>query len=263
MKSLTPLEFASREEVLASLKQTYSPSTWEVNKAFAKEALHHTLFGAAATDAAFGNVRQQVDPFAEIAAQGGWTPPHQTDLVVQAYQESHPELLEAIEEEEFEGRGYASLGLRYDPNLSRGEWQLVAKRTAQKQHNDFVVSRASTGQKVVGFGVAIATGFIDPINYLPFAGAAGAAAKAIRLAQFLPKGIKVMNPTLRAALVGAADASLGEAVITPALMAQAATFQEDYSLGDAMVNVGLAVGTGGILGGLGGVLRGAFNSAAP
>lgn len=146
---------------------------------------------------------------------------------------------------------YGDLGLTFDRPMAKQEAEVLYENKKKEIIRNELLSRSPSGigPAVVKFGAYLANSMTDPVElgvaFIPFAGMAG---KALSVARFGRVG--------SAAARGTVDGFIGSALIEPFYYGLSQSQQLDYTMREALLNVG--VGT--ILGGGLGTVAGAFQA---
>lgn len=146
---------------------------------------------------------------------------------------------------------YGDLGLTFDRPMAKQEAEVLYENKKKEIIRDELLSRSpgGIGPAVVKFGAYLANSMTDPVElgaaFIPFAGMTG---KALSVARFGRVG--------SAAARGTVDGFIGSALIEPFYYGLSQSQQLDYTMREALLNVG--VGT--ILGGGLGTVAGAFQA---
>lgn len=215
-----PSEIAQRTALM-----NYEPSFGETFAAGASEALRSSTVGAAIA------TRRTKVGFTEEDAAQAWFP--------DAAEFIPPPAL--LGEDEWRNGPYFREGLTYPKGgLTQNVAEVLAERKDEAEINAFKLERGSGVAKWTGI---IAGSIPDPLNFIPFI---GPAARAGAIARFGEIGGRV--------LAGAADAGIGAILSEPALYALADAYQEDRDIRDSLLNIGMALGIGGVIGGVGAVV---------
>lgn len=148
-----------------------------------------------------------------------------------------------------ESSNYRS-GFQYDDRMTDKRLEILARRYDSQKYERDILGRATTGQKVLSFVTELVVGVAEPKNLL-----SGIAARPI-LGLFGPavrdtsKAIKVRraNSELAAKLgMGAKEGLVAAAITEPSNRYSADTLQEDYGMGDSLLNIGTSTILGGLI----------------
>jgi hypothetical protein len=149
---------------------------------------------------------------------------------------------------------YGELGLKFDRPMSPAEAQILADNKKAEIIRDALIARTPAGflAGAARLGAGLAAMATDPLEvatlFIPIVGAAG---KAAAVARFGRVGGRVA--------VGAVEGGVGSLITEPLYYGLSRSQQLDYTMNDALMNVGL----GAILGGGIGAVAGAFARRAP
>lgn len=144
---------------------------------------------------------------------------------------------------------YADLGLKFDRPMTEDEARLLADdRKAEIIRNALIsMTPGGVGQTIGMFGAGLAAMAVDPLEVAStFIPVAGQATKAAAVLRFGRVGGRVA--------VGVTEGAVGSALTEPVYMGLSWSQQLDYTMGDALFNVGLGGVLGGGIGGVAGVL---------
>lgn len=117
-----------------------------------------------------------------------------------------------ISEDKFnEIKGNANI--QYQPDMTEKSVGILKEYHDEQDYRNFVLSKATTGQSIAGFGVSLATGFLDPKNIITGLGAGAVFNKGVStLAKQTGKNLLSANSTKRALQVGAGTALIEGAI---------------------------------------------------
>jgi hypothetical protein len=239
----TPQNFGVREQqqpdalVSANLSSRFEPTTGQVLGAAAEEALSGT-----------GTLAQDIDA-AKIdyeLADSGYGP-------VSLYQRAFGERSESrlLTDDEYKKSSFFRDGLKHEPGLNTEIARIRAESYDEKKERDFVLSRATGGQKALAFGAGLLTGVIEPKNLT--VGIMASAATLNPLTGLAVGGAryKAMQMSIgkykSAAVVGATEGLAGSLLTEPSARESSKTLQQDYTMMDTLLNVGLGVVLGGTI----------------
>jgi len=144
---------------------------------------------------------------------------------------------------------YSDLGLKFDLPMTQGEADILAENKRAEQIRMAMIEYGPKGLLSTGaqFGTGVLAAMVDPLElataFIPFVGQAPKVAAIARLGE-----------VGRRTLVGAANGFVGSVVTEPGYYLLSKSQQLDYTMTDALFNVG--VGT--FLGGGIGTVAGAF-----
>jgi hypothetical protein len=137
--------------------------------------------------------------------------------------------------------------IQYQPDMTEQSVKVLKKYHDEQDYRNFVLSKATTGQSIAGFGASLATGFLDPKNIITGLGAGAIFNKGIStLSKQTGRTLLSANSTKRALQVGAGTALIEGAVSAPIDINTANKLQQEYSVKDAATDaiVGGVIGTG-------------------
>ena len=144
---------------------------------------------------------------------------------------------------------YGDLGLTFDRAMSNEEAQLLADNKKAELIRQAIISKGPSGvlPTAAMFGAGLANMATDPLEvasmFIPVVGAAG---RAAAIARFGRVGGRVA--------VGATEGLVGSALTEPFYYTLSRQQQLDYTMSDALLNIGLGTVFGGGIGAIGGVL---------
>jgi hypothetical protein len=144
---------------------------------------------------------------------------------------------------------YGELGLQFDRPMTEGEAKLLADNKRAELIRQAIISKGPTGvvPGLAKFGAGLAAMAVDPLEvasmFVPVVGVAG---RAAAVAKFGKVGGRV--------LIGATEGFVGSALTEPLYYGLSRQQQLDYTMADALLNVGLGTVFGGGIGAIGGAL---------
>lgn len=144
---------------------------------------------------------------------------------------------------------YGDLGLTFDRAMSNEEAQLLADNKKAELIRQAIISKGPSGvlPTVAMFGAGLANMATDPLEvasmFIPVVGVGG---RAAAVARFGKVGGRVA--------VGAVEGLVGSALTEPFYYTLSRQQQLDYTMSDALLNIGLGTVFGGGIGAIGGVL---------
>jgi len=146
-----------------------------------------------------------------------------------------------ITQEEYEQSEDFRDDLEYYPNMSAEAAKILARRSDIRKEVDFLAAKATGFQNLLGLVGGIAGFATDPVTIiasaLPLPGLNSA-----RVAQVLGKSV-----VGRRFKIGAIQGAFGETLITPGAFADAEVLEEDFTMMDAIFNIGVGILFGGSL----------------
>lgn len=180
---------------------------------------------------------------------------------------------EPITESQWNDSEWFRPGLKFNPKMTKGQSRVLAERFDQRERNKAVIGRATSAQKAVAFlPGAIAGSLPDPINFIPFLGAAGRIGislnvgartlGAVRVAGALDKlgkgarafTVGKLGVVGTRAAISATEAGLAELAAAPLLFEWAESMQEDIDASMLAMNIAFGMGIGGAFGTIGGFI---------
>lgn len=144
---------------------------------------------------------------------------------------------------------YGELNLQFDRPMTAGEASLLADNKRAEMIRQSIISKGPTGvlPGLAKFGAGLAAMAVDPLEvasmFIPVVGVGGRVAATARFGKV---GGRV--------LVGATEGFVGSALTEPIYFGLSRQQQLDYTMSDALLNVGLGTIFGGGIGAIGGVL---------
>ena len=141
---------------------------------------------------------------------------------------STPENASPLTNQQWKNSPYYREGLEYEEGMTNFRAIELSDRFDRRVRNE----RAMRLHPWAGFFGGLLGSLPDPINFLPF---------------MAPAKIARLGFVGRAAL-GAAEAGITEAALTPFYMMQASNMQEEYDMRTAVTNIGFSLAIGGGLG---------------
>jgi hypothetical protein len=144
----------------------------------------------------------------------------------------------AIIEERFDGR----FPIKPVEGMRRATLELLMDRKEEELANQQIISRATTGQLVAGFGAGVLASIVDPLNiataFVPVIAPA-------RYAGILARQTSRTGRALVRARIGALEGAVGAALVEPFISAQARNEQADYTMADSLLNMAFGTVLGG------------------
>lgn len=137
--------------------------------------------------------------------------------------------------------------IQYQPDMTEQSVKILKKYHDEQDYRNFVLSKATTGQSIAGFGASLATGFLDPKNIITGLGAGAIFNKGIStLSKKTGRTLLSANSTKRALQFGAGTVLIEGAVSVPIDINTANKLQQEYSVKDAVTDaiIGGVIGTG-------------------
>lgn len=130
-------------------------------------------------------------------------------------------------------------GLEFDPSLSRAAMRTKARIFDENAVRRDVMQRRDAGvvDSALGFGAAMLGTALDPVNFVPIAGPAW---RAAQIARFGSIGGR--------AVVGASEAAVGNALVSPLVLASQARFGDDVGVADVALDVAMGAAIGSLFG---------------
>lgn len=152
-----------------------------------------------------------------------------------------------LSKEEWEASEYFRPGINFFDGITNNSAQILAERYDNNQDNAFALERASTLQRGLGLGVGLVAGVFEPVNLV--SGVAAALATG-GLGSAIPTigRLTAVNSVRGAATRGAIEGVVGAALTEPGSLYSAKRLQEDYTLSDSLLNLGIGAILGGGLG---------------
>ncbi|GAB7024697.1 hypothetical protein [Salidesulfovibrio brasiliensis] len=147
----------------------------------------------------------------------------------------------ALTEEQWKESEFFRDGIEFDGGMNPVRAKILAEDYDKRRKRDELLSRQTLAQKVVGFGVQMGVGFLDPVNYIPFV---GQAAKLRMIGRFGTVGGRV--------LAGGLDAAVGNALTSPIIGEDLKRRGEKITFEDYAVDTLMGAGVGMLFGGAGG-----------
>lgn len=144
---------------------------------------------------------------------------------------------------------YGDLDLNFDRPMTSGEASLLADNKRAEMIRQAIIAKGPSGlfPTLAKFGAGLAAMAVDPLEvasmFIPVVGVGG---RAAAVARFGKVGGRV--------IVGAAEGFAGSALTEPLYFGLSRQQQLDYTMSDALLNVGLGTIFGGGIGAIGGVL---------
>lgn len=144
---------------------------------------------------------------------------------------------------------YGELDLNFDRPMTAGEASLLADNKRAEMIRQSIISKGPSGllPGVAKFGAGLAAMAVDPLEvasmFIPVVGLGG---RTAAVARFGKVGGRV--------IVGATEGFVGSALTEPIYFGLSRQQQLDYTMADALLNVGLGTIFGGGIGAIGGVL---------
>jgi hypothetical protein len=213
----------------------FEPSTSSVLGAFAEDALKFSPTSSILRAQEQKDVQEGVlisplgaimDPLAGLEREEPTTP------VVEVEEQG------AIIEERFDGR----FPIKPVEGMRRATLELLMDRKEEELANQQIISRASTGQLIAGFGAGVLASIIDPLN---IATAFVPVLSPARYAGMLARQTSRTGRALVRARVGALEGTVGALLVEPFISAQARNEQADYTMADSLLNVAFGTVLGG------------------
>lgn len=136
--------------------------------------------------------------------------------------------------------------IQYEPNMTEKSVKILTDYHKEQQLRDFVLSKATTGQKILGFGASLGAGIFDPKNFIMGLGAGAVVNRGFSaLSKQAGRNLLSTNSVKRALQVGASTAVVEGAVSAPIDVNTAKKLQQEYSIGDAVTDaiIGGVIGT--------------------
>ena len=144
---------------------------------------------------------------------------------------------------------YADLGLKFDRAMTPAEAKLIADGRKAQIVREALIAQTPGGVKqgLAMFGAGLLAMATDPLEvatmFIPVVGQAG---KAAAIARFGRVGGRVA--------IGVTEGAVGSALTEPVYMGLSRSQQLDYTMSDALMNVGLGAVLGGGIGTVAGLL---------
>ncbi|NDV19215.1 hypothetical protein GO013_07255 [Pseudodesulfovibrio sp. JC047] len=146
-----------------------------------------------------------------------------------------------MDEEEWKESDFYRDNIEWEDNMTPVRARILAEQYDERRARDAVLAKQTTAQKVVGFGVQMGTGFIDPVNYIPLLG------QATKL-----KMIGKMGSIAGRMVASGAEAAAGNILFNPAIGADLKRRGETITFEDYAVDTVLGGTVGMLFGGAGG-----------
>lgn len=146
--------------------------------------------------------------------------------------------------ETYKNSEYYRPGVQYYGAMTEESAKILAEYNDERQANQEIIAKASTGQTVLGFGAGIGAGVFEPKN-LAFGVATGFALGPL-LGSVAPATGRLRNIVnmrransgyAARAKVGAVDGLVSAAVMEPSNRYSAHTMQQDYTMADSFMNI--------------------------
>lgn len=148
----------------------------------------------------------------------------------------------------------------FDPDITYYPTMTIAGAIAHKEAMDFtkknaeVISRASLGQKALGFGAAFVAGMEEPKNLMAGVAASavlspigGAGVTGIKSAKNLLNIYRSVQRYGDLAARGFGEGLVAVMMTEPSNRSSAKVLQQEYTLADTLWNVGLSAALGGVI----------------
>lgn len=148
-----------------------------------------------------------------------------------------------LEEPQSLNEQYAGLGLTFERATSKEEAALIAKGRREEIVRNSIIEAGPKGilPGAARFGAGMAAMAVDPVEvatmFIPVVGPAGRAASVARFGRVGGR-----------AAVGVTEGAVGSAITEPLFFGLSQAQQLDYTMSDALTNVGLGALLGGVLG---------------
>lgn len=145
----------------------------------------------------------------------------------------------------------------YEPGITEERAQSLRDMKQARDYYEDVVSRSpgGLGRNALRMGTFIGTQIFDPLNFVPFVGWTGKAVNIARGARGLSNINRLDNLTVaagqgyrRAAAIGAADATIGNAVVDAVAFPNMNASGDDLGWRDVALDAVLGAGIGGVFG---------------
>jgi hypothetical protein len=133
--------------------------------------------------------------------------------------------------EEYQNSPYFREDLKWDEGLTPMSAMLKAENRDRRKRNDIIISNASGGQKALGMGLSVISGFAEPANL-----ASAFITPVFPLATYA----KIANKSkkLARATRGATEGLVGQAVLEPFAQLSASQLDEHYTMVESLINIG-------------------------
>ena len=152
------------------------------------------------------------------------------------------------DEKSWKDSQYYRLGLKYQPNITWNQAQLLATREDARTHDAWITSNAKSGISAFALRMLgdLTGSALDPTNYINVVGLANKVLTAFKIAEKIPLAVKIAKSIERGGMAakGATDAAVSVAAIQPLIMAEEKKFQGDYDAIMALSSVAMAGGIG-------------------
>lgn len=149
-----------------------------------------------------------------------------------------------ITEEEYKQSPFYREDISYYKGMTEESAELLNERAVKRDKRDYIISRATTKQKISAYGIGFISSFVDPVNiataFVPVPVLSAKLAAGIHASTSLAGKVKLR------AFQGAAEGAFGSALVEPLMFGTAQSLQEDYTMLDSLLNisVGAFVGAG-------------------
>lgn len=188
-------------------------------------------------------IKEPVPGYGMVEGAGRVTPYGQVRPPASAYVDHHTRVLTKEELDE----KYKDLGLKFDGPMSEGAAKVLSDMKRAEIIRKDVMERLGTGGTVAAFAGGLGAMLVDPLEvastFIPFLGQASKGALIARLG--------VVRGRIA---IGASEGVLGAALTEPLYMGFSKALQLDYTMADALFNLGFGAGLGGAFGGVSGAL---------
>lgn len=143
---------------------------------------------------------------------------------------------EPFTEEQYKTSGFYRDEMKFEPGYAQNQWENRAAEFDAKKQRDFILSKTSTAQDVVGFISALAVGILEPQNVVTGA-VLGAGFGA--LVRSSARGIRLYESAsvLKKAGLGVAEGAVSAAATEPLNLYGADKGGSEYDLADSAWNV--------------------------
>ncbi len=147
---------------------------------------------------------------------------------------------EPLDQDKWKASPYYRDGLEFQEGLAENQWANNAKLFDERENRNFILSKTSTAQDVVGFMAAFGVGVVEPQNAAIGAGVGlgiGALARSgYRVFDVLKKASQAKSVAAQAA-IGAGEGVVATAVTEPLNLYAADKAGSDYDIADSAWNL--------------------------
>ncbi len=148
-----------------------------------------------------------------------------------------------ISADEYKDSDYFRPAIDYYEGMTEEAAAILADNSDEQEERGFIISQASTGQDIVGFGASFGAGIFEPKNFAigvatsavggPLAG------RVVGATRIAKASAKYGKYKVRAGM-GAVEGVVASAIAEPSNLESASILQQDYGMADSLMNVGLS-----------------------